>query len=137
MKTCTRCQAKIGRNNRSGLCGKCNKRRRDLENRERNREYHRQWVASNPDARKGYTLKRYGLTVEEFDALLESQDNMCAICGLKSDDHGNGKRLCVDHCHETSEVRGILCSNCNTAIGLLGDDPERIAKALEYLKRHI
>lgn len=47
----------------------------------------------------------------------------------------NGKILNVDHCHETDAVRGLLCSKCNFAIGLLDDNPEYATKAAEYLRR--
>lgn len=77
--------------------------------------------------------RKYGLTKAEFDLLLEQQGGVCAICaGPRS---GPGKRFHVDHCHDTGQVRGLLCGNCNTAIGLLGDDPERAEKAAAYLRR--
>lgn len=76
-------------------------------------------------------LKRYGLTVEQFDAMLLAQGNVCGICRQPKDE----RQWHIDHDHETQEVRGILCSNCNTALGLFKDDPARLAQAIEYLMR--
>jgi hypothetical protein len=73
-----------------------------------------------------YTASRYGLTLEEYIKLFKDQDNKCAICGEE-------KPLIVDHNHATGKVRGLLCYSCNTAIGLLKDDPAMIFAAYKYL----
>ncbi|MFE6739811.1 endonuclease VII domain-containing protein [Streptomyces tubercidicus] len=79
-------------------------------------------------------IARYGLTPESWRNLFESQGSRCAICGINV----NGKkRFHVDHDHENGRVRGILCTTCNTGIGALGDDPERVFKAFEYLSRAV
>lgn len=88
---------------------------------------------------KEYTRKRnlarYGLTVDQYDALLEKQGGGCAICLKPMPEEGSGHlRLCVDHCHDTGEVRGLLCMRCNTALGALGDSLERLEIAVEYLR---
>lgn len=88
----------------------------------------------NPEARRRssrkQTLKQYGLTPAEYDAMLELQDGVCAIC---RNECSTGQSLAVDHCHETGRVRGLLCKACNRGIGLLGDDPERVVAAAVYL----
>lgn len=84
----------------------------------------------DPDANRRHTLAVYGLTVAEYDALLEAQGGACAICRQPP---AHGKRLHVDHDHETDVVRGLLCLPCNRAIGLLRDDPEVARRAAEYL----
>jgi hypothetical protein len=76
--------------------------------------------------------KEYGITAQEYDDIAESQGGRCAICGVTSADN-TGRRLAVDHCHDTGLVRGLLCSPCNMAIGLLGDDPIRLSNAIAYL----
>lgn len=73
----------------------------------------------------------YGLTRDELKALL-TQHDVCAICGLA--DWGK-KGPCVDHCHKTGAVRGILCGRCNTGLGQFGDDPKRLLSAVSYLER--
>lgn len=78
-------------------------------------------------------VRKYGLTMADFEALLQKQGGVCAICGGAP--NGPGKRFHVDHCHNSNKVRGLLCGRCNTAIGLLGDDPERAESAAAYLRR--
>jgi hypothetical protein len=63
-----------------------------------------------------------------------AQKGCCAICGVHQNERSDGKDLAVDHDHETGEVRGLLCTNCNTGIGQLQEDPEVLLKAIEYLK---
>ncbi|WP_431832476.1 endonuclease VII domain-containing protein [Brucella melitensis] len=77
-------------------------------------------------------LKRlYGITLEEYEAMLLKQDGVCAICGLT--ERVEGRALAVDHCHATGAVRGLLCSACNIALGKFEDDTERLRKAITYL----
>ena len=77
---------------------------------------------------------KYRITPERYDQLLKEQGGGCKICGSTTPG-GPGKRgsFMVDHDHETGEVRGLLCHACNTAIGLLGDSPQRCRAAAEYL----
>lgn len=76
-------------------------------------------------------LKHYGLTLEQYNAMLSSQNNMCFICQVPSP-----RPLAVDHNHITGKVRGLLCDNCNRALGLLKvDNNDTIADRIkEYLK---
>jgi hypothetical protein len=78
--------------------------------------------------RKSHLKRKYGLTLEAFEALLASQGGGCAICGKPDVDH-------VDQDHRTGRVRGILCFRCNVAIGQMDDDCERLAAAMAYLAR--
>lgn len=79
---------------------------------------------------RGYHLKRrYGITQEDFNNLLESQKGLCAIC----EKSGGQKPWHVDHDHSSGKVRGILCHPCNTALGNFNDDPEILERALKYL----
>jgi hypothetical protein len=73
--------------------------------------------------------RKYGLSEERHLELLTKQENKCAICMLQPK-----KNLCVDHCHNTGKVRGLLCNACNRGIGYLGDNPDRIRRAIDYLK---
>ena len=82
-------------------------------------------------SRKHLLKKKYGLTLEAFDQLVADQRGACAICQQPQE----GKPMHVDHCHATGVVRGLLCSPCNTALGLLGDDPARMRAAAEYVER--
>jgi hypothetical protein len=76
--------------------------------------------------------KKYGITAEEYYKLEETQQYSCKVCGIHKD--SLGKRLCVDHCHDTGLIRGLLCDKCNTGIGKLGDSIEGLQRALKYLE---
>lgn len=104
------------------------------------RELNKAWREANPqrvvDHDRNRKLKKYGLTVDDYEALLRGQGGVCAIC-LESPQPTAGPNrngiLFVDHCHDTGKVRGLLCQKCNTAIGYLRDDPEITARASAYL----
>jgi nitrate/TMAO reductase-like tetraheme cytochrome c subunit len=76
--------------------------------------------------------RTYGISMEDFDALVEFQNGNCAVC-FKPLEVMN-RRANIDHDHETNEVRGILCTGCNTGIGHLGDNIEGLKRALYYLE---
>lgn len=77
----------------------------------------------------------YGITREQYETMLLAQNGCCAICHSPPPTNGRYKNLCVDHCHSTGAVRGLLCGKCNQAIGLLGDNPEVASRASTYLGR--
>ncbi|MFJ6659108.1 endonuclease VII domain-containing protein [Streptomyces sp. NPDC091377] len=77
--------------------------------------------------RQDHLKRSYGLTEAERDAMVASQMGLCVIC-LKA------PPIHVDHCHKTGKVRGVLCFNCNSAIGKLGDDPDAVRRAAAYLE---
>lgn len=79
-------------------------------------------------------IRSYGITVEEYEAMLEAQHGGCYICGAEPKAR---RALDIDHDHASGKVRGLLCSSHNRAIGLLGDDPELLLAAHAYLvKEH-
>ena len=82
-----------------------------------------------------YYQKTYGVSLDEVLALLEAQGGRCAICGSEGFRIEKQSRfmLALDHCHSTGRVRGMLCHNCNRALGLLQEDPEVIQKARDYV----
>jgi hypothetical protein len=113
-------------------------RRRYREDPEYRQKYRDDRIAQFGDYKEGkFRAWRVPVTRATYDALYADQGGVCAICGLPESAQRNGtvKRLAIDHVAGTSVVRGLLCSRCNTAIGLLGHDVARIAKAIEYLAR--
>ncbi len=83
---------------------------------------------------------KYGLTPDSFWALYNEQDGLCAICEVDIQPFekraGKHKIGCaVDHCHETGNVRGLLCNLCNMGLGLFRDTPELLTSAIKYLER--
>lgn len=87
---------------------------------------------SRADHEQRRRLRRYGVTQEWYDATFEAQDRGCAICLTVEP---GGKGWAIDHCHASGKARGILCSNCNSALGLLKDNVRAIRRAIEYLER--
>lgn len=85
------------------------------------------------EARKSFIKRKYNMSLEDYDALLIKQNYKCRICGNTESKHKN-KMLCIDHCHITGKVRGLLCHSFNTGIGNLRDNVEYLKNAIEYLE---
>ena len=79
-----------------------------------------------------FLRKEYGITKEHYKVLLDSQDGKCAIC-LNPQVASRKNRLCVDHNHETKEVRGLLCDKCNQGLGYFDDNVVKLQGAINYL----
>ena len=111
----------------------------DPEERKRRRyEYNKKWKEKNPvkardHQRRSQLKRRYGITPEDVDALMEAQGGVCAIC--KTDDPGGRGVFVIDHCHDTGKVRGLLCNLCNKGLGCLGDTVDKLEAATDYLRR--
>ena len=95
--------------------------------------YIKQWKKDNPDkhsdrVKKDLLKRRYGITIEDFEDMLQKQNGLCSICSRDISD-----KPYIDHSHETGKVRGLLCHPCNSGIGLLQDSPEILQKAANYL----
>ena len=74
--------------------------------------------------------KRYGLERTQYNKMIEEQHNQCKICGIE---FGDRCTIHIDHSHASGEVRGLLCSNCNTALGHVKDDVDILRHMIEYL----
>lgn len=112
-----------------------NRRRRYAEDPEYRAECIRLSKLRDKESIRDYRLrKQFGITADEYDELLELQGGGCAICYADIGD-ASGKRLSVDHCHETGAVRGILCGSCNLGLGKFQDDAAILARAVDYLVR--
>ena len=112
---CKECQAKYFQEYRAKNTLRLQEKWRDASKR-----YH------SYDNRRLRTLRKYNLTLDEYNDILESQDNKCLICKRKM-------ALVIDHDHETGVVRGLLCNACNLAIGYFEDSTERLESAVKYI----
>jgi hypothetical protein len=111
-------KAKYGRQN---LCISCQAERE------------RKIREENPDYRKSIRLKnKYGMTLNDYNIMFKEQKGCCKICGTHQSNLE--EPLFVDHCHETEDVRGLLCRHCNTGLGMFKDNTTFLKNAIEYLK---
>ena len=117
------------------------------------------WSKANPERRKEIQLKyrksekydisrrnaaylrEYGISFVDYQNLLETQKHVCAICGQpekhkSKSSQRNIKSLCVDHNHITGNVRKLLCSSCNTIIGMCNENIQVLYNTINYLKEH-
>jgi hypothetical protein len=89
--------------------------------------------SKNPDVHRGYLYKqKYGITLEQYDQMVVEQEGVCLICDTDTP-MGHHKRFVVDHNHTSGEVRGLLCSKCNSGLGCFSDNPNTLLKAAQYL----
>jgi hypothetical protein len=130
MKTCPTCREekpvdefKANKAKRDGLSSQC---KRCIAN--YRSEYYKT-EAGKRAKRRNKVKQMYGLEYEVYEKMLADQNGACAICR-----GGFGEVLpCVDHCHTSGRVRGLLCHNCNLGLGKFRDDPDRLRAALDYL----
>lgn len=85
-------------------------------------------------ARDRWLIKEYGITLAEYEQMSAAQGHVCAACG--GPPTGTSLGLVVDHCHDTGRVRGLLCSKCNSALGLLDDDAAKVQGLLRFISQH-
>jgi len=102
------------------------------DGREMRRKARSKWNEDN----HGYFLEyRYGITSEDYERMLAEQGGRCAVCATDNPG-GKAKVWAVDHCHDSNEVRGLLCGGCNRGLGQFNDDPNRLRLAAAYLEVH-
>ena len=162
MKKCSRCGElkpfssfySAGGGYLRGDCIPCNlavKAERHRLNPEPARRRTKEWQVANPERvvanreafiasggkkvadRRSHLKRKYGMTLEEYDAMLEAQGGGCFICGRPPREDIS---LHVDHDHSSGKVRGILCFCCNNALADFREDPALLAKAAAYLSSH-
>lgn len=104
--------------------------------REDNKENLQKYRDENKERFVDYWLKRnYNITIEEYNRLFSEQEGKCAICGKHQNDLK--KKLSVDHNHETGNIRGLLCINCNLSLGHAKEDIDILLKMIDYLNKEI
>lgn len=99
------------------------------------REYNHRQAHPNgiKNNRKMAMAWKYGITVDAYDAMYRGQNGCCATCGNPFKEH---KEAQVDHCHDSGIVRGLLCANCNRALGMVKDNAEILERMTQYLRRN-
>lgn len=115
----------VVRKNRDGLkyaCKECTK------------IYRRTRPNINDYTRESNLKSNYGLTLQDYNQMFDSQKGRCAICGEHQSELP--RRLAVDHNHISKKIRGLLCANCNQGLGFFRDSRGRLLKALQYLGKH-
>jgi hypothetical protein len=102
------------------------------KNKEKQKTNAKEYRKKNPLSHfQSHIKRKYGITLEDYNSMFISQGGCCAICNTHQKDIE--KRLSVDHCHNSGNVRGLLCNSCNTSIGLLKEDVGILNAAIEYL----
>jgi hypothetical protein len=115
--------------------GKARRREWNARNRERINARRNEKKASpqfRVYQRRWQLKRRYGLTPEQYDAMLLAQNGACAICRTPP---SADRSLTVDHCHTTGAVRGLLCDSCNNGLARFADSADRLAVAVDYIRR--
>ena len=93
----------------------------------------REYYQANKDRSRDRALQRkYGITLNEYNIMVDKQDHKCYICKRHKDEFS--KTLSVDHCHKTGRVRSLLCINCNRALGMLQENVELMKKLIDYVE---
>jgi len=150
MKRCCRCKTRYplfnfhkSTRNIDGLRGYCKSCSTEMNkeyyhnNKEKEAVRQKIWNDNNKESRalthrKNNYKRNYGITIEEYEEMLDEQDGKCSICN--TDTPSDGKRLHIDHNHNTGKVRGLLCNNCNHGLGQFKDNQNLLAMAIQYLK---
>ena len=117
------------------LCSRCygkySMRRFRLNNPEKDKQRKRNWFLKNKEKvcfqrKKSRILKKYGITIEQYDEWKNKQKEACLICENKRD-------LVLDHDHTSGKNRGMLCDTCNRGLGYFKDNPDLLIKAAKYI----
>lgn len=139
MVVCTKCKRELPEEK----FRKENRKKNGLRSNCKNCDYQqkRKWIEEHQEqekiSRRKRTLRQYDITFEEYKEMFSKQEGKCAICGVLMVEgvEGNPLVACVDHNHKTGQVRGLLCSLHNRALGLFDDNIEIMKSAINYLER--
>lgn len=150
LKTCTKCNttkfitefsarkgSADGYRQQCKSCVNAGKAAWKKANQEVCRNYNKQWRKENPKksaaiAERTYYKQKYGITVKQKEEMIAQQNNCCAIC---QQPFSASKHTCVDHNHQTGDVRGILCTSCNHGLGKFKDSITYMQNAIAYIKK--
>jgi hypothetical protein len=140
MRICSKCQIEKLETEfykgKQASCKDCDKVRSNKwksENKSRKRETNKAWYLRNKEKVHNVGMSKYGITTADYDAILKAQNNCCKICN--SHESKFTKKLAVDHCHSTGEIRGLLCTYCNRGLGFFKDNIGTLEAAILFLKQ--
>ena len=146
-KVCIKCKRELSledfykSTNKGGYqncCKRCTKKRMKdyyIDNSDKIKERQKEWNKNNKQHARDYSLNyRYGLTLEQYNDMFESQSGCCAICEIHQSELN--KTLSVDHNHSTGEVRGLLCTACNQSLGKVKEDVNILNSMIEYIEKY-
>lgn len=117
----------------SSVCKKCHSKagkeyRKRPEVIKKNKKKSKEWYENNKEKIKDWELQnKYGITIEQYNIMIKSQDNKCIICEKED-------KLFVDHNHDTGKVRGLLCHFCNAGLGCFRDNINNLKQAIKYIE---
>lgn len=115
---------------------------KDHHSKPESKRQHRDWYNSNykPIATNSRLLKAFGITLDQYNEILEIQNHVCALCQnperIYKNKSGEWRKLAVDHNHSTGSTRGLLCGSCNMALGLFKENRDRLLAAIAYLDKY-
>lgn len=138
-KACKKCETfkKYTKSYSCVYCSEYKNRNSDyfLKRKENDKKYCKE---RKKEIREYHMSRKYGITYDEYLNLLESQNNLCAICGVNNDIYYKQKNkiLVIDHNHDNMKVRGIICHKCNSGLGVFKDNISLLKSAIEYLKEN-
>ena len=145
-KGCSRCKKILSidnftpaeRSNRYGYCRLCRSIANNISKLRNSKTYKISRQKTKIKQREKSLIKKYNLNLSQYQKIHDSQNGVCKICGDKEtalQPNGREKKdLCVDHCHKTNKVRGLLCHSCNAGLGHFFDSVVRLEQAIEYLE---
>jgi hypothetical protein len=140
MKICSKCLIEKPNTEfykgKQASCKECDKIRSNKwtnSNKERKKITNKAWYAKNTERVHEIGLNKYGITIEIYQKMLIEQNGTCKICNQHESKFK--KKLCVDHCHQTGQVRALLCSACNQMIGLAKENVETLQAAILFLEQ--
>lgn len=155
-KKCTTCRkrkilnefyrSKYGKYGHRSKCKQCEgKTVREWQqaNQKRCRDNNKNWQRLNKEhcrlkGWKSHLKRKFGLTLEQYDAMFKDQGGRCAICGEPETQAYKGRirNLNVDHDHKTGNICKLLCTNCNQGLGKFRDNPKTMEKAATYVRQY-
>lgn len=120
---------KSRKDGRAGMCKDCD----DIKG-----SIYRASRAGKQSEKRKYLKKVYGISLDQYNEMWHAQGGVCAICGKPetTKNQHSMRQLSVDHDHKTSKIRGLLCSNCNSMLGFVYDNPATLIEAARYLMQH-